>query len=218
MENKYCLSKEENLLLAKKLMTKSIYSSARLEGIAITYPETQAIIDGINVTRVSSKNIKIIKNLKSTWDYVLDNIDQEVNLDLICQINSLVLNDFEDIGAGLLRDADMEVSGKNILPPPEREKVLIDLEEILKNSGSATQQAIEYFLYGCINQLFFIGNKRAFMIAANMILIKNGAGVMVVDDKNFIDFNLKLLYFYNTHKSEPLKELLYTKCLIEKQL
>lgn len=216
MENKYRLSKEENLLLAKRLIIKSIYSSARLEGINITYLETQAIIDGINVTRVSNKSIHIIKNLKTAWDYVLDNIDQDISLDLLCKINSLVLQDIVDIGVGFLRNADMEVSGKNILPPPKREKVLIDLEEILKNSGSATQQAIECFLYGCINQLFFIGNKRACMVVANMLLIKNGAGLIIVDDKDLIEFNLKLLYFYNTHKSELLKELLYNKCLIAK--
>lgn len=215
MENKYCLSKEESLLLAKRLQYKSIYSSARLEGINITYSEIQAILQDINVTRVSGKSIRIIKNLKTAWDYILDNIDTDINLDLLCKINSLVLQDFEDDGAGQLRDADMEVSGKNILPPPKPMEVISDLERIL-STGSATDKAIECFLYGCINQLFSIGNKRAFMIAANMILIKNGAGLLIVDDKDLIDFNLKLLYFYNTKKSEPLKELLYKNCLTVK--
>ncbi len=215
MENKYNLSKEDNLSLAKNLKTRSIYSSVRLEGINITYAETQAILNGINVTRISQKSTDIIKNLKLAWDYCLDNIEKDIDLDLICKINSLVLNGLDEENAGKLRDADMEVSGKNILPPPKYDDVIIALETIL-NSGTSVDKALNCFLYGCINQLFFIGNKRAFMLASNMILIKNGAGLMLVDEKHLIDFNLKLLYFYNTAKSLPLKELLYNNCITAK--
>lgn len=215
MENKYRLSKEENLALAKNLVTKSIYSSARLEGINISLAESKAILDGIDVTRISKSSVALINDLKTAWDYTLDNIDTQINLELLCTINSLVLKSIEDFCVGTLRETEMEVSGKNILPPPNKDKVISDLEKIL-NNGTKTQQAIECFLYGCSNQLFSLGNKRTFMIVSNMILIQDGAGLMIVDDKDLIDFNLKLLYFYNTAKSQPLKDLLYNNCIIDK--
>ena len=37
------MDRNHNILLAKKYMVESIYRSANIEGIAMTFPETQAI-------------------------------------------------------------------------------------------------------------------------------------------------------------------------------
>ncbi len=41
------MDKEKNILLAKKYMVESIYRSANIEGVGVTFPETQTICDGI---------------------------------------------------------------------------------------------------------------------------------------------------------------------------
>ena len=46
MENKYNLTREQNIFIAKRNIVDYIWKSANLEGIAVTYPETQAIYDG----------------------------------------------------------------------------------------------------------------------------------------------------------------------------
>ena len=43
MKDKYYLTKEQNLFLAKKVLVSNIYNSARLEGINTTYPDTKTI-------------------------------------------------------------------------------------------------------------------------------------------------------------------------------
>ena len=45
MENKYNLTREQNVFIAKRNIVDYIWRSANLEGIEVTYPETQAIYD-----------------------------------------------------------------------------------------------------------------------------------------------------------------------------
>ena len=47
MENKFMLTQEQNIFFAKRNIVDSLWKSANLEGIAITFPETQKIYDKI---------------------------------------------------------------------------------------------------------------------------------------------------------------------------
>ena len=49
MENKFNLTREQNVFVAKRNIVDCIWKSANLEGIAVTFPETQKIYDGGNV-------------------------------------------------------------------------------------------------------------------------------------------------------------------------
>ena len=53
MKNKYNLTKEQNVFLAKRNIVDNIYSNARMEGINITFPQTKTILEGVNVSNVS---------------------------------------------------------------------------------------------------------------------------------------------------------------------
>ncbi|NLC17338.1 MAG: Fic family protein [Clostridiales bacterium] len=204
------LSKEDNLALARNYLTKSIYSCARMAYINITPDELKAVLDDIDVSRISDEHKKIIKNLNRAWQYALDNLDSEINLDLICKINAIILDGCEDVQGGVLRT---KVNHKN-MPPPDPQKTIEDLKNISKIEDPL-EQALECFLYGgCKNRLFWLGNKRAFLIAANIILIRGGAGLLIIQDKDLVDFNLKSLYYFNTDKKDPLKEFLVENCLI----
>ena len=44
MENKYNMTQEQNIFLAKRNLVDNIYSNARLEGINITFPQTKTIL------------------------------------------------------------------------------------------------------------------------------------------------------------------------------
>lgn len=43
MKNKFSLTREQNVFVVKRNIVDYIWKSANLEGIAVTYPETQAI-------------------------------------------------------------------------------------------------------------------------------------------------------------------------------
>ena len=46
MSDKYHLTREQNIFMAQRNIVDYIWKSANLEGIAVTYSETQAIYDG----------------------------------------------------------------------------------------------------------------------------------------------------------------------------
>lgn len=217
MFDKFELTKEQNIFLAKKQLIQSIYNSAKVEGLNVTFPETQTILNGVNVGSVPLDEIECILNLRNAWKFTLNNIDKPFDLDFICKVNNEVSRN-ESLEWGKLRNGSVGISGTDYLPPiPMQEQVQKDIEDIL-SQGSTTEQAINYFLYGTRKQLFWDGNKRTSSICANKILIANGAGIFTIPDKFLIEFNQHLTDYYNTNNKEPISEFLYDKCIIGMQI
>ena len=48
---------------------------------------------------------------------------------------------------------------------------------------------------------------------ANKILVSSGSGIMTITDKYMEQFNTILLNYYNTGKSEELKQFLYENAI-----
>ena len=57
------------------------------------------------------------------------------------------------------------------------------------------------------------GNKRTSLLAANKILIENGAGLLLIQETQLLAFNSRLLDYYNTGNGEELKTFLYERCI-----
>lgn len=71
MENKYNLTREQNVFIAKRNIVDYIWKSANLEGISVTYPETQVIYDRGIVNGLSVNEVIAINNLKYAWQFIL---------------------------------------------------------------------------------------------------------------------------------------------------
>ena len=212
MENKFNLTLEQKVFLAKRNIVDNVYANARMEGINVTFPQTQTILEGVNVPNLKIDEIQVILNLRDAWNYVINNVNKELNLDFICKVNEFVARN-ESLEWGKLRNGKVTISGTDYIPEiPEKEKVEENIIKIL-NIENATERAIEYMLYGMRNQLFWDGNKRTSTIIANKILIENGAGIIKVSDKNLEEFNKLLSEFYTTNNKERIKEFLYNKCI-----
>ena len=212
MENKFNLTLEQNVFLAKRNIVDNVYANARMEGINVTFPQTQTILEGVNVPNLKINEIQVILNLRDAWNYVINNVNKELNLDFICKVNEFVARN-ESLEWGKLRNGKVTISGTDYIPEiPVKEKVEEDTSKIL-NIENATERAIEYMLYGMRSQLFWDGNKRTSTIIANKILIENGAGIIKVSDKNLEEFNKLLSEFYTTNNKERIKEFLYNKCI-----
>ena len=48
ISDKFNMSKEDNIFNAKRIMVDSIYKQANLEGIAVTFADTQSILNNVN--------------------------------------------------------------------------------------------------------------------------------------------------------------------------
>ena len=213
MDNKYKLTREENMFLAKKLLVASIYSGAKIEGVNVTFPETQAILNGINVSRLKLEDINVIQNLRDAWRYVLSCVEEPFSLDTICKINEHVSRN-ESLDWGHLRTGRVGIGGTDYVPSiPDKEQVEKDINCILDSDKSATEKALDYYLYGCYSQLFWDGNKRTSFIAANKIMIAAGVGLLKIDDSQFVEFNYRLQKFYDTADGTDFKRYLYDNCI-----
>lgn len=208
MEDKYKMTLEENIFVAKRNIVDSIWKSANLEGIAVTYPQTETIFQGLGIQNMKVKDINAIVNLKHSWEFILENIEYPVDLNYICKINQLIgeanVNPFPGLSMG----------GTDWKPEiPDKEKVNDSLNKILESENSATEKAINLMLYLMRSQLFYDGNKRTSMMAANQVMIQNGAGIISVPIKYQEEFWELLVKFYETNNMDEIKELIYNHCI-----
>ena len=103
MENKYQMTLEQNIFLAKRNLVDNVYANARMEGINVTFPQTKTILDGVNVPSLKLDEIQCILNLRDAWKFVINNIGKTFNLDFICKVNEYVARN-ESLEWGKLRN------------------------------------------------------------------------------------------------------------------
>ena len=143
-------------------------------------------------------------------EVLLNTVDEPVTFEYWCKLNEYIARN-EALEWGKLRTGLVAISGTDYEPPvPDYEKTHNELNNILSSKGTtATDKALWTFCWGARGQFFWDGNKRTSLTLANKILIMAGAGIMTITDKNMEQFNTLLIDFYNTGKSEKLKEFLY---------
>ena len=212
MVNKYNMTIEQNIFVAKRNIVDYIWKSAHLEGIDITFPETQKIYEGGNVGRLRLDEILTINNLKHAWKFVLSTIEQNVDFKYLCSINALVGNNIIE-NAGNLRSGSVKIGGTDWKPDlPNKELYEKTIKEI-NNIENATERSIEIMSYTMRSQLFWDGNKRTAMLLANHEMIKNGAGIITIPVDIKDEFGEKLIKYYETNDLDELKQFIYDKCI-----
>ena len=213
LKNKYNMTQEQNIFLAKRNIVDVIWKSALLEGIPVTFPETQTIYDGGNVARLGIDQLQIINNLKHAWKFCILSINYKININYISSIHSLIGNNLVE-NPGKMRIYDVTMGGTKWKPElPTKESLELLLEEYRKNEGS-TDGIITLMCKMMKLQFFNDGNKRTAMLIANHELIKNGKGIISVAEEYKEEFGEKLISYYeDEEKIDNLKQFIYDNCL-----
>ena len=207
-----------NIDFAKRNLVDTIYKQAVLEGVAVTFLDTEKIIKGGKINGVSADDIQKINNLKHAWRFVLDDgvVTSKSDYSILCLINRLVEEGFY-YNAGKLRSVPVSIGGTKWKPELPIESVVIEqLNEIL-NEGDIYERAIKALLFVTKKQLFIDGNKRTSVIFANHILISNGAGLIVIPENSVSEYKKLLINYYESDQTEGIKQFLYEKCLTKLQ-
>ena len=181
--DKFNLTQEQNRRFAKKNLVRLVFTTSRFEGLNTTLPQTQTIIDGMSAAGVSIDDTNVIVQLKRGWQYVIRenkplslNIEQNINL-LVARYDSL------DPGSFRTGNVTVELGNSNgEWQPPEinldQERKFFD--ELMQKDTSITDKAMTLMYHNMRNQLFWDGNKRTATLAANKLMIDNGAGLINV--------------------------------------
>ena len=212
-QDKYHLTSEQSLFLAKKKWDENVYCGMRMENRAVTFPQTRTILNGVNVPSVQLDDIQAILNMRDVWKYLFATVHEPVTMEYFCKLNAYIARN-EALEWGKLRTGSVGISGTDYVPPvPDYAAVKQELERMVYSDLSATEKALEVFAWGTRGQFFWDGNKRTSMTLANKILISSGAGILTITDKHMEKFNELLLSYYNTGEYAELKVFLYENAI-----
>lgn len=212
MQDKYHMTLEQNIFLAKRNIVDYIWKSANLEGIDVTFPETQQIYDGGNVGRLRVDEIVTINNLKHAWQFVLSTVEQKSDFNYLCSINALIGSNLVE-NAGKLRSGDVRIGGTKWEPLLPDKKIFEENMANINKIKNATERAIESMAYIMKSQLFWDGNKRSAMLFANQLMIQNGVGIITIPIEIRGEFGKQLIKYYETDEIRDLKQFIYDYCI-----
>ena len=130
--DKYHLTTEQNLFLAKKKWDENVYCGMRMENRAVTFPQTKTILNGVNVPNVQLDDIQAILNMRDAWRFLLNTVNEPVTLEYLCKLNGFIARN-EALEWGKLRTGTVGISGTDYIPPvPAQDVVEQELNAILK--------------------------------------------------------------------------------------
>ena len=204
-----------NLDFARANLKSNIYDQAVLEGVATTFPQTEDIIENGKVNGVSATDVQKILNLKHAWEFVLDKdvISYPSDYSILCHIAKLVNEGFYENG-GRIRGVPVTIGGTSYIPPLPIESVIKErLEALLEESLPDDEKAINLCLYCMKAQIFNDGNKRAAVIFANHFLISQGAGMLIIPEKEVPEFKRLLVSYYEDKDKGEIMGFMKSKCI-----
>ena len=204
-----------NLDFARANLKSNIYDQAVLEGVATTFPQTEDIIENGKVNGVSATDVQKILNLKHAWEFVLDKdvISYPSDYSILCHIAKLVNEGFYENG-GRIRGVPVTIGGTSYIPPLPIESVIKErLEALLEESQKNKKKAINLGLYCMKAQIFNDGNKRAAVIFANHFLISQGAGMLIIPEKEVPEFKRLLVSYYEDKDKGEIMGFMKSKCI-----
>ena len=207
---------KRNIDFAKKNLAVMIHSQAILEGVATTFAETEAIIEGARVQGMTEKDIRKIVNMKHAWEFILDDnvVVAEDNFALLARINKLVEEGFY-FNAGKLRDVPVIIGGTDWRPEmPVESKIIENITHILDEKKSDIDKAVDLVLFVMRTQIFIDGNKRTAVIFVNHFLIQRGLGLLYIPENKVEEFKKLLVGFYETEKKSEIFDFLKKYCLL----
>lgn len=211
--DKFTLTREQSVFLAKKKWDENVYCGMKMEARAVTFPQTRTILNGVNVPGVTLDDIQAILNMRDAWRYLIQTIDEPLTLDYMCALNGNIARN-EALVWGKLRTGQIGISGTDYIPPiPDYQKASEELSAILKSDASDTEKALDLFAWGARSQLFWDGNKCTSLTLANKLMLMTGRGMITITDKHMEEFNTYLLNFYNSGDAQSLKEFLWTNSI-----
>lgn len=207
------MTQEQNIFVAKRNIVDYIYKSAQLEGLGVTYPDTETIFNGLSAPGVKVTDIIAVNNLKKAWQFLLDTLEPPMDYSYICKLNQLVGGDNLVYNAGYIRTMSVSIGGTSWKPEiPNEDEIKIQLAELQKIENH-TERSINIMLYCMRGQFFLDGNKRTAMLAANKEMIANGQGIISIPVKLIPQFTPLLVKFYETGDMKEIADFIYNNCI-----
>lgn len=213
MVDKYNMILEQNMSLVKRNIIDYIWKSIQLEGLHLTFSETEAILSGHSPSTVNASDIVTINNLKQAWQFLLDTLNHPADFDLLCQINCFTEgNDLIHIPNLFAEHIEFGYTTLVLSPTAIENKLKKSISEI-NEIDCVTERAITMMLHCMFQQSFNGGNRLTSILFANHIMICNGCGVISVPIEKQAKFMSLLNRFCRTGNTIAIKRFIYNYCI-----
>ncbi len=213
MKNKYNMTKDDNVFFAKRKLVDNIYKSANLEGIAVTFADTYSFMNNVNTGKISVDDMLKLKGLKDAWEYVLNHIDDKVDLDFIKKIHFEICKGQNVNPLGEFREKGVGITGTNWRPKlPSECDYEKELNEIL-NIENDLERCLNLFCYIQRSQMFQDGNKRVANLVSNKEMIRCGQGIISIPVDKIGEYFTRLIKYYETNDNSELIKWLYDNAI-----
>lgn len=188
------------LMLAKRQLSEFVCDAVNLEGINMTLPEVQTLLDGITVGGHKLSDQQITVNQGNAWRLLFGWIERgefSVSAEKACALHAVAAKE-ETLTWGTFRTGGVLIAGTDYLPPsadelPARfDAMTADLTQI----DDIYDQAIHIFLTMARCQFFYDVNKRMGRFMMNGHLLRHGYPAINLPAKRQQEFNTLMLAFY----------------------
>ncbi|QTR55272.1 Fic family protein [Thiothrix unzii] len=209
------------LMLAKRQLSEFVCDAVNLEGINMTLPEVQTLLDGITVGGHKLSDQQITVNQGNAWRLLFSWLERGefvVSAKKACALHAAAGKE-EALEWGCFRSGGVFIAGTNYMPPPVAElparfeAMVADLAHI----GDIYDQAIHIFLTMARCQFFYDVNKRMGRFMMNGHLLQHGYPAINLPAKRQLEFNTLMLAFYDSGDESAMNAFMRS-CMDERVL
>ena len=189
------------------------YNSNKIEGSKLTSDQTEAIFDTVSFISKNDELIKLddlieAKNHFKLFDYMLDNVDNNLTKEMIIEMNKILKRNTSDednprYNVGGFKIVPNIIGAINIINTTNPENVEKEIDSLLNNYNSKNNITLEdiidfHYKFECIHP-FGDGNGRVGRIIMFKECLKNNIMPFIIldDDKSYY---MKGLKEYNNDK------------------
>jgi len=212
-------NKAKALMLAKRQLAEFVCDAVNLEGINLTLPEIQTLLDGITVGGHKLSDQQIALNQADTWRALFKLVEKnqfEITCEKVCSLH-LIAGKEEALEYGRFRSGGVTIAGTDYMPP-QADALPALFDKMIQDAcliPDIYDRAIHFFLTMARCQFFYDVNKRMGRFIMNGLLLDNGYPAINLPAKRQLEFNQLMLAFYETGHQKPMNSFLRS-CLDER--
>ncbi len=206
--------------LAKRELVSLVHNAVNLEGVMMTLPEVQTLLDGITIGghQISDQNMTI--NQAKAWETLfamVKNGEFRFDKTTACKIHAIAGKE-EALEWGQFRTGFVTIAGSSYQPPsPNKlDDCWQQMSELVAKQTDSYDKAITACLQMARNQFFWDVNKRMGRFMMSGILLDMGLPIINVPAKRQIEFNQLMINFYDSNDMQPMNNFL--KSCLDKRL
>jgi len=206
-----------SLFVAEKIHASLVYNMAALEGNPFTFPEVKTLLEGVTVGGHKVSEQEQVLRISDGWKRLLSLVKTnqfELTKDVAVDLNERVAKN-EALEVGGFRTGNVGIEGTDYKPPSPA--VLDDVFAKLVSqttNDNLPDSAYRFFLKSAAAQFFWDGNKRTGQLMMNGMLLKEGYLPVSIPSKRRLEYNEKMIRFYDTGKMKEMSSFL-SECALE---